>query len=186
MLCCCSEDKNSLVYKEDIGYKGNTETLSQEVLLSHRHKKNHKIVGGIKFQFKTISALNFIERTGQRVYEDEKHEINNESVIIFEISDTNSINNIFEHPKMVFSQDDAVQYLTCQLATDLKIVQGGKTFSPNGVQYEGVMGATSNIIRVITFFKGIDLEKEYTIEYNDQLFDAGLVILKQNVKQLSI
>ena len=169
----------------DVGDNTNL-NKTEDLFLAESKTKDFKIVRGIKFQFKAISAVDFLFRTNRKVNKEEKLEVSEESIIIFELRDTNEFKNIFEHPSMVLSQDDAVQYLCGKLISDLKIEQDNTVFSPNGIQYEGVMGATNNRIRVLAFFKGIDLKEEYIIKYNDQLFDAGLIILKQNIKHLNI
>lgn len=190
-LFCCSEDPKDQLFIEDIG-DGKNLTEQEKLELSKYESDQSagrtlsKVVNGINFQFKAIRAVDFISRTGQRVSEKDEKELMDESVFIFELADTNSFKNIFEHPSMVLSQDEVVQYFCGKLSSDLKIEQGNVTYIPNGIQYEGVMGATNNKIRVLTFFKGIDLQKEYIIKYNDPVFNAGLIIIKQKTKHLII
>lgn len=181
-LCCfCTKAPEEMEYKKD-ATNDTVVNISEELYIEKGHVSNYKISKGIKFQFKSMTAVNFLNGKLKTVSEQTKKEVASESVVIFEISDTNSFKNLFEHASMQYSQDDAVQYLCGQLVNDIIIEQGGKTFTSNGLQYEGVMDANNNRIRMIIFFKGIDLQKQYTLKYNDRLFDTGLIILKQQTK----
>lgn len=148
--------------------------------------KNYKIVHGIKFQFKPIRALDFLARRGDVIVPEDRSDLADESVLIFELQDTNSFKSIFEHPRLVVDRDKMVQYLCGNLMHDIEINQDGKRFSCNGVQYEGVMGANNNKIRVLTFFKGVDLQQDFQIQYNDPLFEAGLIRITKKTKHIAL
>lgn len=148
--------------------------------------KNYKVVHGIKYQFKVVSALDFLARNHERVAEEDKKDLAEESVIIFELQDTNAFKNIFEHERLVMDRDQTIQYLCGGVMNDLTVEQDGKRLSCNGVQYEGVMGANNNKIRVLTFFKGVDLNQDFHIQYNDPLFEAGLVRVTKKTKQVAL
>ena len=43
-----------------------------------------------------------------------------------------------------------------------------------------------NKIRVLTFFTGINIQENYTIQYTDKLFDAGIIKVSKKHKQQSV
>ena len=130
--------------------------------------------------------MDFLDRTGRRPSEEDITQLEKESVLSFEIGDTSELKTIFEHPALQRSKDDFIQYLSGAVINDLKITQNGKEISPNGVQFDGVMGASSHKVRTLVFISEIDVTKEYTIQYNDPLFDAGLIRINHKTKHVPV
>lgn len=185
MMHSCSSESETQKIIEDIGTVSDPKN-DERLELSMKSTKSYKIVNGVKFEFKAITALEFLNRNGKVPSQEDLESLKKEIVLIFEIQDTNSFNSIFEHPSIVFSQDETVQYLTGQLLQDLTIQQDDKRFDASGIQYEGIIGANTNKIRVLTFFNGVDLERDYHIHYNDPIFEAGLIRIKKKTKHLPV
>lgn len=189
ILLACEQAPDSVLEEgaiEDMGQVSNAGDPSIDLLWPVGESSHSKVVKGVDFRFKVISALDFLDRTGQRPSEEDMAQLESESVLIFEIEDTSELKTIFEHPALQRSKDDFIQYLSGAVMNDLKITQYGKEVSPNGVQFEGVMGASSHKTRTLVFISGIDITKEYTIHYNDPLFDAGLIRINHKIKHLPV
>lgn len=145
-----------------------------------------KIVNGIKYNFSIVQALDFIKRNGDIPNEEDVNDLKEESVLIFEISDVNQFRSIFENRNLQTNKDNMIQYLIGNIKNDIIIFQAGNKFEPNGVQYEGVVGAHDNKIRVLAFFKGVKTDQEYELQYNDFLYSAGKIKLFKTIKTQSV
>lgn len=188
-LSCHSENKKHGLI-EDNGTSGSNiepRVLDiQEQQAADGSNIQTKTVKGIRFSFAAISALDFLARNNKIPTDADAEELKDETVIIVELSDTNQYHSVFKNIHATLGKDEMIQYLVGDFVNDFWLTQNGKRINPNGIQYEGTVGANENKIRILTFFKGVDIRENYTIQYTDQLFDAGIIKVSKQHKQQSV
>lgn len=128
------------------------------------------------FSFTTISGLEFLQHTGRANEVDEKS-LREESVLILDFQLKQLTHNILAHSSM--NQDDLVKYFIGSIKGDVSFKQNSKTLFPNGVHYEGKVGAEYKV-KVYFFIRGLDLSSPYELIYNDKAFDKGQIQLTFN------
>lgn len=134
-------------------------------------------LGEMTFHAHAVTALDYLFKKGESVQEGDYEALKDEAVVMVDFTAQNPHENIFLSEDMAYNRDDAIQYLIGDIQQDVKFIQGEKRLSANGVHYEGQVGP-QNSFRVYFFVNGIDIEKEYQIEYYDQLFEKGLIKFK--------
>lgn len=133
-----------------------------------------KEIDGIHYSFSVIEALEYLKIKGEVVAKEDVESLSTEQVVLMEMSLSDKNKDIWESKKLLLSEEDAMNYLTGVIASDLTIEQGGKEFTSNGVNYSGKIGAR-NTIKIQFFFKGLEKSKPMKAVYYDRLFGAGIV-----------
>ena len=178
VLSSCSEDKTiekNYILKPD-GSKVYKSEGIELTLLEKDEQGNVKNFEGVSFVFKDVSAFDYLSRTGRTPSDEDREDLEKESVFMLELVGHKPSGNIFENAGMDVSEEEATKYLIGEVVQDFVIIQNEKHFKPQGVQYDGVIG-TGQKIRVAFFMEGVNLNLPYTIEYYDRLFGKGLVKL---------
>lgn len=130
----------------------------------------------LSYVFNEVPALDYLRRKGEHVSKDDLEDLKGESVFMLEIKEKDRYKKITDSPFLKLSKDELGQYMVGKIVDDFRILQGGKTFKPNGSSYQNTIG---NKIRVSFYMKDVDLSKEFKIEYNDRVFGAGLMRIKK-------
>lgn len=185
VLVGCSEEttiEKNYILKSDGSKVYRTEGI-ELTLLKKDEQGNVKNFEGVSFVFKDIGALDYLSRTGNIPSAEDRMDLANESVFMLELVGHKPSGSIFENAGMTHTEDDATQYLIGEIEKDFTIIQNGKSFKSQGVQYDGKIGSDQKI-RVAFFMKGVDLKLPYTIEYYDRLFGKGLVKLTRKKTDL--
>lgn len=177
ILVSCSSGDNDPIVKEDVlaGMHSDDIALSSEP--SPIGEPAAKNLNGVHFVFKEIDALSYLERSGSQVAEADKKDLSDESVFMLEyqLSDGKSPK---ESPSIQLSPDQMTQYFMGNIIDDFSVSQGKQSFKANGVQYDGEIG---NKLRVVFFFKGVDIMEKFEINYHDRLFGRGsMKLIKTN------
>lgn len=182
-ITSCSEKTESMNYSEDIG------NLKEDILgasiLEHEQGIDVQTIKikGIEYHYSMVSALDFVQRSGNTVASEDLEDLEKESVVIFEFTTDKATQSAFESAEMKLEKDDAIQYLMSGISNDFVIKQDGTEFKPAGCNYEGQIGE-QNKIRVMFFMNGLDKNDPFTIEYYDQLFGKGLMKFTNSNQQI--
>jgi hypothetical protein len=153
-------------------------------LLEKGESGNVKNFDGVSMVFKEVKALDYLKRTGDKVSEADKKDLLRESVFMLEFVGHKTSGSLFENDEILLSEDDATKYLIGDIANDFVVVQKGKKFNAQGVQYDGKIGAGQKI-RVTFFLVGVDLNSPYNIEYTDRLFGKGKIKMTKTKNDLT-
>ncbi len=181
----CSEKKveDHSFYGKDEG----AEVLSDETdLLTYKENRKSSLsmkIQDIRYSISTINGLDYIQRTGNKIADNDKSLLEKESVLMLEFLSENSLKNIFESENLQFGKDDAIKYLIGDILNDLTINQSGKEIKPHSLNYEGQIGAM-NLLRVTFYTQGLDLSSPFQIEYYDRFFGKGIIKFKSNKNTL--
>lgn len=189
IVSCNSENKKNGIVADNGRPGSNVESRTLDIQEQNTTGDNTiqtKTVKGIRFSFAAISALDFLARNNKIPTAADAEDLKEETVIIVELSDTNQFHSVFNNVHATLSKDEMIQYLVGDFVNDFWLTQNGKRINPNGIQYEGIIGANENKIRVLTFFTGINIQENYTIQYTDKLFDAGIIKVSKKHKQQSV
>ncbi len=177
-LVGCSED--NVIEKNYILKADGTKVYKSEgvelTLLKEDEQGSVKNFESVSFVFKDVSALDYLSRIGNPPSEEDRLDLEKESVFMLELVGHKPSGSVFENSGMNLSEEEATKYLIGEIEKDFVIVQKDKKFKPLGVQYDGFIG-TGQKIRVAFFMEGVNLNLPYTIEYYDRLFGKGLVKL---------
>lgn len=180
LLTACSEtddSKKNYLIKPDGTKVYKTEGV-ELTLLEKDELGNVKNFEDMSFVFKSVSSLDYLERSGEKVDDSDRKSLENESVFMIEFVGHKLSGSIFDQGENSLSEQDATKYLIGEIENDFVVIQNKKRIKPLGVQYDGKIG-NSQKIRVTFLMEGVNLKKDHTIEYNDRLFGKGKVRLKQ-------
>ncbi len=130
----------------------------------------------LSYVFNEVPALDYLRRKGEHISKGDLEDLKRESVFMLEIKEKDRYKKITDSPFLKLSKDELGQYMVGKIVDDFRILQGGKTFKPNGASYQNTI---ANKIRVSFYMKDVDLSKEFKIEYNDRVFGAGLMRMKK-------
>lgn len=146
--------------------------------LEFEQNESNKIVkryNSVAYHFKLINSLDFLYQSGKKVDNNDKEELDKETVLILEFENlVDGQLSVYDNKSIKFNKDDAIKYLSGNILSDIEIIQNDSTFYANGVNFEGNVGNTGSI-RALLFFKGIDTKQKSKIHYYDRLFGAGLI-----------
>lgn len=145
---------------------------------------NYEVIKDIRYEANCLSAIDFLTMTGRAVQSSDINALEKEMVILFTMSDTSVHKNIKENKRIIFSDEELHSYLQQEILSDFMVLQNGKIFFPIGVQSDNGGVLHQNKISTLLFFDSIDMKQKFTIQYNDQLFGAGL--LRINSKKLML
>ena len=164
-------------------------TQKTEALYSQEEKetdisRNSEIIGDLQFEVSCYSAVDFLMKTGRQINASDIEELKKESVVLLTIADTSHHKKIKNHPRLSFTDEELSNYLNNEILSDFSVIQGGNTFFPFGIQQEDIGSPFQNKINLLFFFDNIDFSKEFKIQYNDQLFNTGLIRIKPKNKSL--
>lgn len=137
--------------------------------------------GGIDFVFKTVAATDFINRKGGKIAPEDMDDLSQELVLLLEYRTNNQ--DIFSSKKINLNKDEVVKYLSGAIMEDLELIQDGNTISPSGCQFEGSIGSKSTI-RTLIFFSKVNLQDDFTLKYNDKIFERGLMNVRLRNKSI--
>ena len=162
----------------DVQTAASAEFAKEKGTLTDQHTSSKvfqsKEIDGIHYSFSVIEALEYLKIKGEVVAKEDVESLSTEQVVWMEIGLSNKNKDIWQSAKLLLSEEDAMNYLTGVVASDLTIEQGGKEFSASGVNYSGKIGAI-NTIKIQFFFKGLATNKPMKAVYYDCLFGAGIV-----------
>ncbi len=135
----------------------------------------------IEYYADVMSALDFIERKGEKVQPSDLNRLSSEVVLLLRYTDLSS-KKILESSDLKMGKTATLQYMAGEMQFDLVLVQGAKKISCSGVQLE-TLATEGARLRVMAFFSDVDLEEPVTIKMNDKLFGAGEILHKGIIKQ---
>jgi|GEM_PF-3492094 len=154
---------------DDQGFNSQQWVLNKGEVLSRDVKKYGELLVGVKH----VSALKFIERTGQVVLEEDKESLKDESVFILEFKSLSAKErNPLNLPQCNLTFEEGIKHLSFDLENSITIEQGDSIFTANGSHFERDF-SLSDRLRVIAFFKGINRNKEFNFSLNDEVFGGG-------------
>lgn len=172
----CSGDseseKKGTSLKSDVAVVKNGESISlvfEKGELGASEKMDYE---GVSYVFKELPALDYLSRKGEKVSNEDRADLMEESVFMLEFELQDSHKEIEKSSLLKLSKDDLGQYMIGQVSNDFKINQENRTFTPNASHYEGIVGGK---IRVTFFFRDVDLSKKVEIQYVDRVFGNGLI-----------
>ncbi|PHR44320.1 MAG: hypothetical protein COA32_15005 [Fluviicola sp.] len=134
--------------------------------------------GDVGYSIKAISALDFLEKQGKKIDENDIDELHNESVIIMEFKSLTS-KDVTDLAQIKLTDDDLMMYLSGSFNQNIHCIQEGKTQIPSGAQLDGSLRIDSKI-KILLFGLNIDLSKPFELEYFDAIFGAGKMIFEFN------
>ncbi len=182
-ITSCSEERENLNYQEDVGLSQSE--VYGEALLEHEiiEDSRTKKIADIEYHYSMVNALDFVQRSGNSVAEEDIAGLEKESVVIFEFRTDKETESAFDSNSLKMSKDDAIQYLMSGISDDFVVKQNGTEFKPAGCNYEGQIGER-NKLRVMFFMNGLEKNDPFTIEYYDQLFGKGLMKFTNSNQQI--
>lgn len=183
LFFCCSQKETSGVISREVT-AGVVEETAEKGSRDSENPVNYEIVNAIRYEVNCLSAIDFLNKTGRVVQPSDADELQQEMVVLFTMSDTSAHKQIRESEQMVFSDEELNGYLQYGILSDFTILQNGKVFFPTGVQSDNGGVLHQNKISTLLFFDSINMKQKFTIQYNDQLFGAGL--LRVNFKKLML
>lgn len=183
LFFCCSQKETSGVISREVT-TGMVEETAEKGSWDSENPVNYEIVNAIRYEVNCLSAIDFLNKTGRVVQPSDADELQQEMVVLFTMSDTSAHKQIRESEQMVFSDEELNGYLQYGILSDFTILQNGKVFFPTGVQSDNGGVLHQNKISALLFFDSINMKQKFTIQYNDQLFGAGL--LRVNFKKLML
>lgn len=169
--------EHSVVSTED---KAINEPIQQAV--GDHSSMKEVIVKGIRFQVNCYSATDFLMKSGRTITASDVEALKKETVIQLTIADTAAHKSVKNHPRLLLSDEEMSSYLQQGIVDDFTVLQGDDVLFPVGSQLESAGSTVQNKINLFLFFNNIDRTKELKIQYNDQLFGAGLIRLNTIIK----
>jgi hypothetical protein len=136
---------------------------------------------GIGYTFQLIGAEEFVSRKGETIAEADRKALSEESVLIVDFAAADN-KDVFSDSRITMDGDAALQYLVGDIAADISIEQGGKTFEPEGSHYEKGLSGMGQL-RSFVYFRGVDPSKPAKVVYYDRLFGAGFMRITVNKVQ---
>ncbi len=169
--------KTSQKSTRDASSDDSMETVGQKQDVDHTALTDSEVIGGIRFEFKCLSAVAFLNRAGRKVNPVDLKELEREAIVVLTISDTAAHKRIKENKRFFFSEseEELSSYLQHGILSDFTILQEEEVLFPAGTQPESIGTMSQEKISILLFFDSIDPEKEFRIQYNDKLFSAGLI-----------
>ncbi|PHR46618.1 MAG: hypothetical protein COA32_10775 [Fluviicola sp.] len=176
LLFSC-QDNNSTDYltstedkpENDQNFNEQEWILKDGEVLSKDIKKYGSLLVGIRH----VGALEFLEKSGRSVEESDKESLKDESVFIVEFKSLSAKErNPLNLPQCNLGFEEGVEHLAFELEKSIKIKQGDSIYTPNGSHFERDF-SLSDRLRIITFFKGVNRNKEFNFLLNDELFGGG-------------
>lgn len=134
-----------------------------------------KTENGITYSIDLMSAVDFVSRKGEQIELADRMELMKETVAILTIDLNNTKEtDVFESSKMTMEREEAMNYLVGNIASDIEIIQGKKTLSPKGVEYDAGISKPSQL-RVFIYFNNIKIDQPSSVVLYDRLFGSGLL-----------
>lgn len=178
----CSEktENNVVVNSSPLAVNEGQEPKSDQTIKVADKSFASKTENGITYSIDLMNGVDFVSGKGERVEMADRMELIKETVAILTI-DLNDIKetDVFESKKMTLDREDAMNYLVGNIASDIEIKQGKKTFSPSGVEYDAGISKPSQL-RVFIYFNNININQPSSVVLYDRLFGSGL--LRFNIK----
>lgn len=176
-LTACSDSQMQVGDRATItGQVSSRNAVQKTQVVNQKKGSIEKSYEDISYSADLISAFEFIERRGEKPAEADRKDLENESVVIFEMSCNEGVSSIFESKKIKMSQEDATAYLMDNVGKDFTVVQGEKEHTPHTVLYDGHLTG-ANKIRVFLFFNELEKNEKSQFKYYDRLFGAGFMNL---------
>lgn len=173
LLFSCQDDNSNLSVVEDI--ETDQQFNAQEWILKDGEvlSKDIKKYGDLLVGIKHIRALEFLEKSGKTVQENDRESLQNETVFIVEFKSLSTKErNPLNLPQCNLTFEEGIKHLSFDLENSITIEQGDSIFTANGSHFERDF-SLSDRLRVITFFKGINTKKEFNFSLNDEVFGGG-------------
>lgn len=179
-LASCSSDKIDINAEQSVDAQiaGNVEkqTGSEAESESLDYLSKVEDIEGVQYSITAMSGLEFIEGKGEVVEASDIDALKKESVIFLEFTNNDPNKKLMEDENFTMQKDDAITYLASGIVADINIEQNEKMIQPNGVLYEKSVSGDHKI-RVALFFTDVQMSEEFSFQYYDRLFGAGIVKL---------
>ena len=131
--------------------------------------------GEVSYIAKFLPALEFLARKKEKVAENDKKDLETESVILLEFSSRKqSVADVLKLKQCALDYEKAIEYLSFRIESDMHVEQEGKIFTPTGTHFEREFNLSSRK-RVLCYFKNIDPKKEFKLVFHDKLLGAGIL-----------
>lgn len=143
-------------------------------------KGDHEIlVNGIYYKTDLISALEFIERKGEKADEKDVAQLKKESVLILDIELNEATTSIFDSEHLTMSRDEAMSYMMHGIIGDIHVEQNKEEHLAHTVLVDKDSGQWSGKggLRFFLFFNDLDPDKKMQTTYYDRLFGGGAITL---------
>lgn len=184
LLFSCTEQKNVQTVSEHSIVSTPDRAIDESIQPTTGDHSSMKevIVHGIHFQVNCYSAADFLMKSGRTITASDADALKKETVIQLTIADTAVHKSVKNHPRLLLSDEEMSSYLQQGIMNDFTVLQGEEVLFPIGTQLESAGSTLQNKINLFLFFNNIDRTKELKIQYNDQLFGAGLIRLNTIIK----
>lgn len=178
--CSSKGNENQFNQNETFEFhsKSSAEKSKSDNFFSSPNHELSKTINGFSYKVKYMSAIDFLQRKGEKIEDADINSLKKEQVILLEIVSDNVNKNILENKRLALEREEAINYLNNAIGQDFSVDQNDQSYAPNGVSFEGFYGE-NNKLRCVFFFSNIDLEKEFSITFYDRLFQAGLIKFKR-------
>lgn len=173
--------KEKTELSDDLKTVNDTSELTENISLEFVKKGDSKNLKRqaykeVGYEIKTISAIEFLERNGENVSSEDIEELKKESVFILDITSlSKSTRSPFSLDQCTLDKEKAIEYFSFKLEDKIHIKQSGQSFRPTGSHFERDFGL-SDRLRVVMFFKNVDLNESLEFIYQDYLFGAHELI----------
>lgn len=128
--------------------------------------------------FNGMSSYEFLSRTREIIEEKDVQQLQRETTFIFEYTLKSKHKDILNSVKSM-NEDDLVQYIVGNFKDDINFHQGSKVIPVDAINYEGKVGANHQV-KMYLFLVGLDLEKPYSMVYEDKIFEKGKIEIEFN------
>lgn len=184
LMISCTDRKDGQVVSEYSVVSTSDKAINESIQPTTGDYSSIKevIVNGIRFQVNCYSATDFLMKSGRTITASDAEALKKETVIQLTIADTATHKSIKEHPRLSLSDEEMSSYLQQGIVDDFTVLQGDDVLFPVGSQLESTGSTAKNKINLFLFFNNIDRTRELKIQYNDQLFGAGLIRLNTIIK----
>ncbi len=184
LMISCTDGKYGQVVSEHSVVSTSDKAINESIQPTTENYSSMKevIVNGIRFQVNCYSATDFLMKSGRTITASDAEALKKETVIQLTIADTATHKSIKEHPRLSLSDEEMSSYLQQGIVDDFTVLQGDDVLFPVGSQLESTGSTAKNKINLFLFFNNIDRTRELKIQYNDQLFGAGLIRLNTIIK----
>lgn len=173
-LGSCDESEKPPKTPKSVADKGDLEKKREIEFIKASKNKNHKRKAHkeVGYEVKPISAIDFLERKGESIDPKDMDHLKRESAFILDISSLSaSKKSPFSLEQCALEKEKAIEYFAFNLEKEIWAKQDDKIFQPTGSHFERDFGL-SNRLRIVFFFKDLDLNKPFEFLYQDQLFGA--------------
>lgn len=200
LICSCSmnDDADSVASQESHELLVHTKenTTAKEFVAWCNNEENHlaksKVISELNYHLSYLpsESMAFLElRTEEYDYEKFKKTTDNFKEMTyfnFKIELTGGSGELLKYQlNSAVQYESRVKYISFQMEKDLCLIQGQDTLYPGLYHFERAFEVVPYLTVMFAFDnKKFDKEKEFTIVYNDKLFEKGLIKFNYQNRQL--